>query len=196
MIISKEPHPMESRTTSIPLIVDDVKVQHNFEITRLTYFSIETIDYISELAISHDNQEFPVTVMDLHGIITGNLDQSEFSSMESIEELFDRIDDTNVLFVDTNDIWLPNVLFKERPVRSSLYRISTKLFKLALAYRSDSLSYERFITEAMDFAGDLHRSKIEEKAFKEWSKEQISFSKIVYEKKESEKSNLILKYLE
>lgn len=84
---------------TIPLIVDDVKTHESFEMTRFIYFSIGAVDFLSDLLIEYDNQEFPVTVVDFHGIITGTLDNAEFETKESIETLFDRIEDT-----DGNDI--------------------------------------------------------------------------------------------
>ena len=174
---------MDIRNT-IPLIVDDVKDQPEFQMTRLTYFSVETIDYLAELEISYEKLAIPVTVIDLQGIITSTRNRSEFSTGRSIEKLFDSIDDTGGLFVDTNDIWLPNVLFKKKMHRGDLIRIPKELFKLALAYRSDSLSYPDFASYASEYAAEILESEKEEQAFKKWARKQIGYSIEVYNKKD------------
>ncbi|MCD4710362.1 MAG: hypothetical protein K8R52_05905 [Bacteroidales bacterium] len=181
------------KKNTIPLIVDDVKTHESFEMTRLIYFSIGAVDFLSDLLIEYDNQEFPVTVVDFHGIITGTLDNAEFETKESIETLFDRIEDTDGLFVDTNDIWLPNEMFAQPGKRSDLIRVSTHLFKLALTYRSDKLSYSDFIASTSDLVSDIYESPVEDNAFKEWFKAQIEFAIDTYNKSPEK---IRLKYLE
>ena len=169
---------------TIPMIVDDVKTQNNFEMTRLNYFSIETVDYLEELTIKHGDLELPATVINLQGVITSTIKKTPFLSWEEIDALFDSIDDTEALFVDTNDVWLPNILFSKKLKRGDLIRISPELFRLAIAYRSDSISYDDFISSSVDLSSDIMTSPEEEAAFREWSQHQIGFSKDTYHAKD------------
>lgn len=166
---------MENEIT-IPIIVDDVKALESFKMTRLIYFSIGATEFFSDFLIEFENIELPVTVIDFHGIITRSIDETRFSTPESIGKLFDTIEDTEGLYVDTNDIWLPNELFPQIMKRGDLVRISTALFKLALAYRSDKLSYNDFLSGSLELKSEIYKSPDEDKAFKKWSSEQIEYA--------------------
>ncbi len=172
---------------TIPLIVDDVKDLPDFPMTRLNYFSVETLDYLSELMISHSSLEMPVIVIDLQGVITSTRDHSIFSSKELIQSLIDSIDDTEELFVDINDVWLPNIILRKKLERGDLIRIPKELFRLALAYRSDNMPYKDFLSSAAVFSREIEESELEEKAFKEWASEQIRFAKKIYHLKDDSK---------
>lgn len=98
---------------SIPIMVDDVKNYINFNMTRCSYFSIECDLPSSGWILELKKRDIPFYLISLSGVIEGPVgDNYIFNSSELIEELFDIVEEIPELFIDVNDIWLPNLLFK------------------------------------------------------------------------------------
>jgi len=169
---------------SIPIMIDDVKDVEEFKMTRCTFFNIESDlpsgDWILELK----DCNIPYFSVGLSGIITGALgDNPIFESSESVDELFKAIEDNDELFIDINDIWLPNFLFEDTlHNRGDVYRIKEKLFIEASRFREDKISKEAFEKSCYEMKDLLAFSEIETEAFKAWSKNQIETAKARFPK--------------
>jgi hypothetical protein len=162
---------------TIPVFVDSVNKSPDFQMARMTYFSVENDDPSPNWTLNFEGLRLPFFMVNLSGVIwRPDSDEPLFQSAERIEELFDRLDafDDKGLYVDINDIWLPNSMLKEPFRRSDAYRISAGLFALALKYRNARIDLDEFkkgcepLTDAVTF------SEIESRAFKEWENRQIT----------------------
>ena len=163
---------------SVPIVIDDVKKYKNFSMARCTYFSIEsdvpTTDWILEL----DKQSIPFHLFGVTGIIIKPLGRKKrFDSPGSIDRLFDMIERHPSLYVDANEIWLPNFLFKSSVKRGHVYRIASGLFKEAHLFQQNQITKEKFFETCTDSKQNIYYSAEETKSFKNWANEQIKSAK-------------------
>jgi len=172
------------KTCTVPIMIDDIKKYKNFDMTRCTYFSIESDLPSGEWVLELKNRDIPFYLLELSGIITeptGN--EAHFDSSYLIDELFDTIEASPELFIDINDIWLPNFLFRNSPhKRGDVYRIKEKLFIEADRFREDKIPKERFEMYCRELEDYLFYSEIETRSFKEWARNQIEMAKKKYPK--------------
>jgi len=183
----------ESMST-IPIMIDDIKQYKGFDMTRCTYFSIESDIPAGEWILRLKDLEIPFYLIGLSGIITEPIgDKAEFDSPHLIDEIFKTIEESPELFVDINDIWLPNFMFKGFPhVRGSVFRTKEKLFAEAIRFREDKIPTERFEKSCRELKDYLFYSKKETQSFKDWATHQINTAIETYPKN----SELALKWRE
>jgi hypothetical protein len=91
----------------------------------------------------------------------------------------------DALFVDVNDIWLPNRLFRgcrKQPERGNVYRISCELFQFAYAIQEEVNTDVEFLKRLEDsgIAWSLRDSDKESAALSEWNKMQINVNQEMY----------------
>lgn len=109
-----------------------------------------------------------------------------------ITATFNKIEADEALYVDTNELWLPNSILG-RPERGQVYRVADRLFLDAFQYREGLISQEEFLarcrraTEELVFFSDL-----ETRAFREWGAAQIESARTSYPKNKT----MALKYAE
>ena len=66
----------------------------------------------------------PFYLTGLNGVITSyNSNLEEFNSSSLIEDVFNRIDQTENLIIDINDIWMPNSMLNKLEI-GNVYRVS------------------------------------------------------------------------
>lgn len=163
-------------TNDIPLVVDDVKKHQQFPMVRCNYLSVEC-DYPNEgLALNVGGETLPFLTLNLVGIVMRPFGAERFSSVELIEDLFERIEDKAGLLVDVDDIWLPVFLFDDInivPKVGDVYRIKIDGFTLALSFRENRLDLEAFIKGCKKLERPLFLSEDEMAAFSKWHDMQV-----------------------
>jgi len=172
---------------AVPVIVDDVKRHPGFLMTRCTYFSIECDQPSPGWTLSLKNAHIPFYMLGLSGIVLsppGN--EHEFVSASDIRELFDHIEAHDHLFVDVNDLWLPNACFPNDEIeRGAVCRVGPRLFDLAFQFRHDLLPRQEFELLAREFGHEVTLSRRETEAFRAWSDGQIATAREQYHQKTS-----------
>jgi len=174
-------------TFTIPVMADKIDARGPSDFIRATYFSIEcdlpSPGWILEL----EEREIPFFLVGISGIIWRPIGKRRnFSSSRLISELFEIIEEDPSLFVDVNDIWLPQLLFAEKkPVRGDVYRIKKDLFVAAYGFRFNQVSEVRFLQSCENLKAAITFSKGETEAFKKWEALQIKEAKDQYRTKES-----------
>jgi hypothetical protein len=180
---------------SIPVILDDIKKYEDFDMSRCSYFTIES-DLATESSTPSPNwtlmlqaMNIPFYLIGLSGIIWKPLGEDHiFDSAEMIDDLFDIIESCMELYVDVNDIWLPNYLFHGLPhKRGYVYRITGQLFITAYRYRQEQISRDQFLEFCEEASSDIVFSEVETQAFSEWEKIQIRQAREIYPKKPESK---------
>lgn len=169
---------------TIPIMIDDRRMYKDFNMARCTYFSIECDRPSGDWILGLESKEIPFFLLGISGIIFKPLSgNSHFNSVHSIDLLFDTVEDNPSLFIDINDIWLPNYLFREQQKRGFIFRIPTKLFFLGLQYRDDRISLEKYNTMCEEFHNSVKYSEKESEIFKKWNKSHIKQAINMYQEK-------------
>ncbi|HEX7320648.1 MAG TPA: hypothetical protein VF399_09895 [bacterium] len=169
---------------SIPIIVDDIKNYADFEMTRCTYFIIESDIPSPGWILGLGRFKFPFYLLGLSGIISIPLGvENRFNTSETIQSLFDEIESNTNLYVTVNDIWLPNSLFKRNyHKRGCVYRITTELFIKAYEYRYNRIHKEQFIENCRELRGRFTYSDDETSSFTSWAQGIVKKAKNIYPK--------------
>lgn len=171
---------------TIPVITDDVKMHKIFDITRLTYFSIECDVPSPNWTLILGDQSIPFYLLGLSGIIWKPIGESDiFNSPYLIEQLFNTIEENPSLYVDINDIWLPNFLFSNFDnvhKRGSVYRVKEDLFIRAHNYRENRIPAKQFQSICKELKDGIAFSRDETISFQNWINNQIEKAKKLYPK--------------
>jgi hypothetical protein len=158
----------------MPVLIDDVKSMDQFNMTRASYFTIQSAASSENWFLNLDETIIPFYLLGISGIIMQPIGTKPiFDSAESIEELFDLIEEQPNLSVDTDDIWLPNFLFNGPHERGHVYRIRIKLFNEAQRFKLDEMPDELFLSLCKEMTEFIHYSEKETNAFKTWEEIQI-----------------------
>jgi len=171
---------------TIPVIIDDVKDQAGFQMSRCTYFSIAS--NVPSPDITLDRRiNLPSIMVGFISVICRPSNRSMlFDKPDKISGLLERVEKNQGLYVDINDLWLPNFIFdEENRKRSSVYRIDTELFRLAFNYQNEIISDEDFIKFCRDMKLTADFSPKETIAFSKWGREQIEHARKYYKENTS-----------
>lgn len=164
---------------SIPVVIDSVKQLSTFQMTRCSYFSIEC-DIPStgwNLDLGRP-PKIPFLMLGLSGIIYQPMGGGKyFDSPEQLEELFMIFDDSDDLYIDVNDIWLPNAFFENKinHERGNVFRVGLSLFKIAYRFQKDGFD-QGLIEHFMEFRQELRYCKVETDILREWNKDRVEES--------------------
>jgi hypothetical protein len=174
---------INNRAYEVPVVVDDVKRYGKFRMTRCTYFTVKCDVPSSDWMLQLGKKSILFLLGGLSGLIiqptrAGRL----FGSSDSIDELFDTIEAHPSLYVDINDFWLPNKLFKSLPRRGQVYRVGSELFHVAYLYREERVSEGEFLRRCSDLKSQIRLSEGETRSFVSWSRLQIQRAKDSYPK--------------
>jgi len=169
---------------SVPILIDDLKKYDTFQMTRCTYFSIECDVPSPGWQLGMENQTIPFLMFGLFGIVFKPFEKSPiFLSPDSIDSLFNTIEENPSLFIDTNDIWLPNKIFPSSPKRGEVYRVDYDLFKAAYLFREYKMSEDKFLEICRELGKGVRYSPEETESFRGWAERQIEKAKRLYPKK-------------
>ena len=107
---------VSDKAFDVPVVVDDVKRYGKLKMARCTYFTIECDAPSSNWVLELGKKSIPFLLIGLSGLIVRPIRGGRlFESSDSIDELFDTIESHPSLYVDINDLWLPNKLFQGLP---------------------------------------------------------------------------------
>jgi len=162
--------------TAIPVVVDAIKQRDEFSMARCSYFCIQSETPLLPGTLSMYAPDVPVVMMNLTAIIIAPAaDKNRFTSAGEFRDLFERVEKDDELYIDTNDIWMPNSLFgKKMPKRGSVYRIGTALFVQALRYRNEEISDSLYLAQTDGMQQELLFSAEETAVLSQWSEIEIN----------------------
>lgn len=170
---------------SIPVMVDDRKDIGEFMMTRVAYFYIEALEPSSDIPIDHRNLGIPVLPLEFSGVLHKPTDMKElFETPEQVEELFQTVERHELLYVDSDNIWIPNRLFEKSPERGDIYRVPAGLFIELYSLCRDDATLATNISRFIGMHGPIIFSEVETVAFADWTSDIIKNVKATYPKSE------------
>jgi hypothetical protein len=172
-------------SVKVPIVIDDVKRLKTFSMSRCTYFSIECDSPSPGWTLSIRDREIPFMLIGLSGIIIEPMGGGLFSTPDKLEQLFENIetDPEEGVYVDTNDLWLPNSVFDRKNLKpGSVYRIAFSFFQAAYGFRNQILSQNEFLVRCKKLKWKARYSASETKALALWQNNQIDKTKERHEK--------------
>lgn len=165
---------------AIPAVVDDVKRDPEFPMSRLYYFAVQT-----------DNPPLPPAFIDFivpfgaaNIVWRPDANRGLFDSLHAFNDLLHAVESqTNFdALVVTDSLWMPNaVLFDEFRgyQRGSLFRVGLELFRVAYRFVDDQMTLSEFETACRDLLKQdrdlLRYSADESQALDNWHGEQIDW---------------------
>jgi hypothetical protein len=175
--------PIDKKPLTIPVIIDDVKAQAGFQMSRCTYFSIASNVPSPDITLD-PRTNLPSIMVGFTSVICRPSNRSMlFDRPEKISGLLERVEKNLGLYVDINDLWLPNFVFDEKNrKRSSVYRIESELFRLAFNYQNEIISDKDFIRYCRNMKLTADFSPKETEAFSKWGKQRIEHAREYYHK--------------
>lgn len=155
---------------SVPVMVDDRKDIGEFMMTRVAYYYVEAIEPSPDIPIDHSDLGIPVLPLEFSGAIHKPTDTEEyFETPDQVEELFRAVELHESLYVDSDNIWIPNKLFDKTPERGDIYRVPFGLFIKIYSLCRDDASLDAGISRFGDNHGLIMFSEIETIAFAQWA---------------------------
>lgn len=178
---------------TVPIMVDDRKDIGEFKMTRVSYYYIEAIEPSPDIPIDQGGLGIPVLPLEFSGAIHKPANTKEyFETPNQIEDLFHKVERYESLYVDADNIWIPNHFFNKTPERGEVYRVPFNLFiKLYSLCRDDA-----FLGTGISRISDNHDlvlfSEVETIAFANWTRETVKSAIETFPKNE----NLMLDWKE
>jgi hypothetical protein len=173
----------ESFMFTVPVIVDDVKRLEDFDMTRCTYFSVECSEPQPHWYLGLRERRIPILLLGLSGIITGPNGPygGEFHDALAIQKFFDLIEENPGMYIDINDVWLPNYLLGNNEIApGNVYRLRSKLFSISIDFRNGLLTKEEFERQGKEYRDQIDFSPGESRAFRSWTLHEIDIARRNY----------------
>ena len=168
---------------SIPVMVDDRKDIGEFMMTRVAYFYIEAVEPSPDIIIDHRNLGIPVMSLEFSGVLHKPSETEEyFETPEQIEELFRSVESCKSLYVDSDNIWIPNQLFNKTAERGDIFRVPFGFFTKLYSLCRDDASLSEGLSRFNNHHNLIKFSEIETIAFAKWADGIVENAKIAYPK--------------
>lgn len=166
---------MDESEIGVPVVLDDVKDYPDFAMTRFSYFVVECDEPTPGWTLMLAQARIPFLMLGLSGVVVSPPSgRPRFEGADDFDDLFESIESHDHVYVDLNDVWLPNDCFEPaRLQRSNVFRIGRALFATALSYRGSLIETGRFVALARDMRREIEFSPNESEAFRAWSRNQI-----------------------
>ncbi len=177
----------------IPIIYDTIRNIDNHKMLRCNYFSVQTDEPLPNWHLGINNESYPILLLNLEAIIIGAPKSPElFRNPLDIDDMYNSIEENTDLFVDINDIWIPQDWFKlGNFIPGSVFRISQKLFTSCWKYRNDQIDVNEFISSFNEKEdGIISFSEDESAVYNEWTKLQIQQSQEIYRQNQNKLKKL------
>ncbi len=180
---------------TIPVMIDDIKDIDNIKFTRCTYFSVQCDTPSAGWSLGTSNISLPFIMMGLSGIICRPLEDSvKFTELTQIERLFEFIESQENLYIDINDIWLPNFAFqKGMQKRGTVWRVDIKIFTEALRFRDNTINFSDLEKMCKSYQKGVVYDDTETFVFQNWIDQQIAEAKRNYHSNQKRQLPKILK---
>jgi len=170
---------MDGRT--VPVMIDDRKDTLDFRMTRATYFYIEALEPAPDIPLNRTSLGRSVLTLEFSGVIYRPLGRNEFfETPRQIENLFRGVERYRSLYVDSDNIWIPNELFDFPPCRGEVYRIPFDVFAGLYTLCRDDATLAAGLRWVQAEPGIITRSDRESVAFREWSGGIVAKAKAAY----------------
>lgn len=180
-----------SRTQTIPVLLDVVKQLDEFDMTRFTFFIINSTASVEDWITQLGAKAVPFLLFGVSAVVyRPNRRAKRFLSSETIDHMFHQIEEVDGLFVDSEHIWLPNFLLKltnydlssideqQYLQRGAVWRVRLQLFQVALLFQRELIDSEEFSKRCRNLEQRMQTmidySPVETEAFRAWSTQQIS----------------------
>ncbi|MGW8224860.1 MAG: hypothetical protein ACWGOY_03965 [Anaerolineales bacterium] len=198
---------------TIPILIDDIKQLQDFNMTRGTFFTIDASGMGDDWVAMLRGQGVPFLILGVTNVLhRPDLKNLLFDSATQIDRLFDRIESVEGLVVESEYIWLPNILFDpqvdsysagQTPAhlqRGAVWRIGFGLFQTALTFRQEVIPADTYIERCRQF---IHSAQIEivyspgeSNAFRSWSGEQFEAAKVNFLQQRDDPQRGVLDYVD
>jgi len=198
----------------IPVLIDDVKRLGSFDMTRVTFFTIDATTGVDDWVAVLRERGIPFLLLGLAAAIhRPDLEAPRFTSPGQIDRLFNAIEEIEGLVVETAHIWLPNRLFEDsgewdlsasgedpRAMRGAVWRLSFPLFQKALLFRRELISTAGFSRQCRELTESpvppVTHSPEETAAFRRWSTAQIDAARSNYQQQQEDPSRRVLDWID
>ena len=168
---------------TVPVMIDDRKNISNFKMTRVTYFYIEAIEPSPDIPLKKTSIGSSILTLEFSGVIYKPLGRSSrFKTAKQIEKLFQGVERHETLYVDSDNIWIPNLLFNKPPKRADIFRVPFELFARLYTLCKDDATLAAGINQIEDSSGLITLSEEESSAFAEWTTGIVTDAKAAYPK--------------
>lgn len=191
--------PKKKTPLEIPVLVDSVKVERDFEMTRCTIFVLETeragqlaagthLELASGMLEGRSGRDLQagLAFYDLHlrGAVVQSLDGGPFHTPLDIQDLLDTAERYG-LSIEADELWLPTApLTKakapELPEDGDVFRITEPFFQGSLRFGAGEFSLEDWMEELPQ--GSCRFSPEETEAFRDWHEEEVEEARSQYPK--------------
>ena len=171
----------ENRT--VPVVVDSIKRRDDFQMVRCNYLTVQCDAPSSDWQLSLGGEPSSFLMLGLIGIIRQPFGGDHFDSPESIEATLDRFEERNELFVDVDDLWIPEFVLRHAANDFQLgdvFRIGEDLFSAAFRYREGQLEQDAFIEAGEQYISQAALSEMESEAFRAWHWQQVDAARLHY----------------
>jgi hypothetical protein len=166
------PRNRESDSFDLPIIIDDQKNFDDFNMTRCSYYTIECEDPVGNWEMKLRERNIPCHLLGISGVIFKPIGEKRyFESPEDIDELFDSIE-RDPYYIDSDYIWLPNLLLKEAK-RGQVYRITNDLLNKAIQFKDKRITINEFKSYCKEYMESISPSEKETETFNKWEEYQI-----------------------
>lgn len=198
---------------TIPVMLDDVKLLEEFNMSRCTFFYIESVGNLDNWVGYLRSQDVPFLLLGITAVLhRPDIHNELFRKPGEIEQLFVKVEDVDGLVVESEHIWLPNFLFKPYIVeysqdnkttpleRGAIWRVGFGLFQLALAFQRELIGNAAYTIRCQElYEGDrspIEYSEEESIAFQAWCREQIEAARQNYLRQRDDESLGVLGYID
>ena len=169
------------KAVTVPVMVDDRKDVGEFQMTRATYFYVEAVELSPDIPIDHVSLGMPVLPLEFSGVIYKPFGTAEqFETPEQFEELFQVVEQHKALYVDSDNIWIPNDLLDKAAERGNIYRVSFDLFAQLYPLCRGDATMDADMTQIDGKSGLVTFSRIETQAYEKWTKGIVADAKATY----------------
>jgi hypothetical protein len=167
---------------SIPIVIDDTSSGKTVKMSRCTYFSIRCDTPSTNWALRLGDHSIPFLMLGLSGVVYRPSPREElFDKPSKLEHLFNSIETQPDLYVDINDLWIPNMLFGANDQRRGhIYRIGKDLFIAAYRFTNNDIQNIEYLDICKKLSASARYSQLETIALKDWGLMHINEARNIY----------------
>ncbi len=167
---------------TVPIVVDSVKSIENYRVTRCSYFLVENSEPVFEWGFQVLGMGVDFVLIDqFSGVIASPMGNAQrFDTVAQLDELFDVVERTPGLHIETNDLWIPNEMLIRagaEPERGNVFRVNGNLFRALYMLKEDVRTEQELINKlgsAVDDTVGVEYSQDETSSLKRWNEKEIS----------------------
>jgi hypothetical protein len=168
-------------SVTVPVVVDDRKDAGEFRMTRAAYFYIEALEPSADIPVDPSGLGMSVLPLEFSGVLHKPLGAAErFETPEQIEALFRAVERHETLYVDSDNLWVPNGLFDRPPERGAVYRIPFAVFARLYTPCRDDASVDAGAPGPVGESGAAAFSAVETRAYEQWAAGIVAGAKAAY----------------